>query len=282
MSHPNPRRSLSLGIHEGELQGKEYAAFWNPKMSPLSKAAQEALVVGAVAAPLLLPLTAACQLLTSTEHELENGYGMHEDGSVHIAISTEMPNVTPAMIDWWFGWHSEEPQRYKLWHPRAHVHAQWSTPESPTLALQKGRGRYISRTSLVDEYIGSALQQVAIHFLTPSQLGLDEQALSDAQEATVVCARISFASHPVDIGYLAHHVHRVAGGAQMRSRFWLGGQHAAVRTGSFADPLLSQVARHARKVTAEAARELLVHCAQEMAHLATFLPKLHTQLHNLP
>jgi hypothetical protein len=29
--------------------------------------------------------------------------------------------VTGAMFEWWMGWHYMEHQRYKLWHPRAHI-----------------------------------------------------------------------------------------------------------------------------------------------------------------
>jgi hypothetical protein len=66
-----------------------------------------------------------------------------------------VPSTLP--IDWWFGWHSDEPQRYKLWHPRAHVHAQWGAegtkdaPDRPDLAdlAASGnlRGRHIGRVS---------------------------------------------------------------------------------------------------------------------------------------
>ncbi|MEI8080714.1 MAG: hypothetical protein WCI74_02590 [Actinomycetes bacterium] len=34
------------------------------------------------------------------------------------------------------------------------------------------------------------------------------------------------------------------------------------------------------KLTENEARALMVHCAQEMAHLATFLPALHAQFQN--
>ncbi len=40
---------------------------------------------------------------------------------VMVACATDMPGVRPQMIDWWFGWHVSDHQRYKLWHPRAHT-----------------------------------------------------------------------------------------------------------------------------------------------------------------
>jgi hypothetical protein len=62
-----------------------------------------------------------------------------------------------------------------------------------------------------------------------------------------------------------------ATGAEMRSRFWMGGRHVRLRTGkSLADRALRVVA--SRQLPD--ARDLMVHCAQEMNHLAGFLPEL--------
>jgi hypothetical protein len=269
-------------MREGDLKDKPYAAFWNPRVAPLSAHAKEALLRGPVAAPLLPALKDAPLLLREFDSELENGFGIQTDGSLHVAIRIDLPEVSPAMIDWWFGWHSAEPQRYKLWHPRAHVHAQWSSPETAELSRKKGRERYVGRTSLVDEYVGSEMSHVGIHFLPPAELGFEDAALSDDKQATVVCARISFADYPLDVGYLIHHVRRVAGGAEMRSRFFLGGSYAGVRAGRLLGPATSRVARMVRKPTLDNGRDLLVHCSEEMSHLATFLPKLHAALYEVP
>lgn len=277
MRHPSPQRSLHLGLRDGELTGKPYAKYFNPIMAPLPAHAQDALLHGPVAAALLPSLHDAPQLLMPGDSALEDGFGLHPDGSLHIAIRTDMPGVSPAMVDWWFGWHSAEPARYKLWHPRAHVHAQWGGADPPG---KSGRERYVGRVSFVDEYIGSQLNHVAIAFLPPAALGFDEQALADPEQATAVCARIRFAEHPIDIGYLVHHVRRSADGrgSQLRSRFWLGGPYAAVRAGGPLSGLLTQVLRRARSPRPAEGHELLVHCSQEMSHLATFLPALYSEL----
>jgi hypothetical protein len=282
MNHPSPNRLLSLGLTAADLAGKPYAAYYQPQMGGLPSHAQAALLTGPVAAPLLPRLSDAPQLLLTPETELENGFGFQEDGTLHVAIRTELPDVTPEMIDFWFGWHSAEPARYKLWHPRAHVHAQWESAESPQQAQSKGRARYVGRVSFVDEYLGSRLQQVAIGFLSPATLGFDESLLADPQQATVVAARISFASAPLDVGYLVHHVRKIAGGSEMRSRFWLGGSHASVRAGGLRMRVPSQLARRIRAPSIEEGRDLLVHCSQEMSHLARFLPKLYAELYELP
>lgn len=48
-----------------------------------------------------------------------DGVRRSADGGALITCTTEMPRVTPAMIDWWFGWHLPESERYRLWHPQA-------------------------------------------------------------------------------------------------------------------------------------------------------------------
>ena len=282
MTHPNPSRRLFIGLRKEDLEGKPYASFYNPRVAVLPEHAKEALLHGPVAGPLLPRLSDAPQLLFTAETALENGFGIQDDGSLHVAILTDLPDVTPEMIDFCFGWHSSEPQRYKLWHPRAHLHAQWESAESVQLSKTKGRARYVGRTSFVDEYLGSTLTQAAISFLPPADLDFDESALADPQQATVIAARVSLTNSPLEAGYLVHHVRRVAGGAQMRSRFWLGGPYAAVRAGRFQMSVPSQVARLIRTPTLDEGRDLLVHCSQEMSHLATFLPKLYAELSDLP
>jgi hypothetical protein len=65
----------------------------------------------------------------------------------------------------------------------------------------------------------------------------------------------------------------------MRSRFWIGGSNIKPR-GLIGYPAAA-LARVGLKSTDTDARALLVHCAQEMAHLATFLPALYAQCKDL-
>ena len=93
--------------------------------------------------------------------------------------------------------------------------------------------------------------------------------------ATIVCARTGLGDIPIDVGYLAHYIRRTATGSEMRSRFWIGGRYAAGRS-----PLGAVLARAARIVmrpTEADARTLFVHCAEEMQHLASFLPELYAE-----
>jgi hypothetical protein len=91
--------------------------------------------------------------------------------------------------------------------------------------------------SIVDEYIGGVLGHYAIQF-QPAPLG-------------TIKARVGFANVPFNFGTLEHRVEN----EEMLSRFHIKGL-------AFVKP------------RDENGRALLVHCAEEMAHLASFLPRL--------
>lgn len=277
MRAATPIAGRELGWTPDELARWPYAKFWRPELAPLALRARDALARGPVAAPLLPELEPALAGMLDGDAPIEDGYALCSSGAMHLAIGTPMPGVTPAMIDWWFGWHGDRPERYKLWHPQAHVHAQWLVaPPTGT----RGRARYLGHTSIVDEYVGSELGRYAIRFVTPASLGLVDSRI-EAGEDTMICARVGLADHPIDAGWLVHHVRRTAAGSQMRSRFWIGGPYASARGRSVVGALLIPAARLLLRPHESDARALLVHCAQEMAHLAAFLPDLHAEFHGL-
>lgn len=264
---------LYLGMHSGDLDGKPYSKYWNPNMMPVRSRVTDAIAQGAMSTSKLLKFHEAGQIQRQSQLLDEIGFGFFEDGSAHIAVVTEMPGVSPEAIDWWFAWHSDEPQRYKLWHPHAHVHASWGD-KLPTVPCSP-RLKYIGRPSHVWEYIGPELDYYRIHFRPPAEFGLDETEL-DPGRATAVCARVGFVRLPIDFGYLMHYVVGTVDGAIMYSRFWIGGPHISARS-TLVKPL-SHVLKMLKKPSAVNCERLLVHCAEEMSHLATFLPALHREL----
>jgi hypothetical protein len=168
-----PIAGRHLGWSNADLASKPYARFWNTQPAPLPAHVRHALHRGPVADSLLPPVSAAPEILFGTAPVLEDGFPLTADGAMHVAARTDLPGVTPAMIDWWFGWHSNSPERYKLWHPQAHVHAAWL---SPPPAGTRGRARYVGYSSIVDEYIGSNLIRAAIRFVNPETLGFTRRA----------------------------------------------------------------------------------------------------------
>jgi hypothetical protein len=267
-SKPIPGRRL--GWSKEDLATKPYAKFWNPNVAVVPDYVRDALAQGPVSEELLPPLSAAQDVFFGSNVPLINGFSLVSDGSLRVASDVDMWRVTPAMIDWWFGWHSDSPERYKLWHPQAHVHARWA--KAPPDGTQ-GRARYVGYTSIVDEYLGSTLIRGAISFVPPEAIGVRHESLKDGGDATLVCAQLAVPGSPFTIGRLAHLVRRTSTGSVMRSRFWIGGSHVKGR-GVFSNAAAG-LGRRLLKASADDGRDLLVHCTQEMAHLATFLPDLY-------
>jgi hypothetical protein len=261
-------KTMHLGYDQEELAESPYADFFNPVIEPFQKHVAEAILSGGLAHELMYPVERAAEMNDDGYWLVENGYARTPLGGIRVSCLTEMPGVSPEMWDWWFSWHGSEPQRYKLWHPAAHVHVGWKDGRSDLT-------HYIGRTSHIVEYLGSERVNGAINFIQPSAMGLDEKKLAEQGEV-VICARVSMPNTPLKIGWLLHHLRPVAGGAEMRSRMWFGGENVATGDdpgplGKAAGLLLSQVARLILPNPAE----LLAHNAQEMAHLAAFLPQLY-------
>lgn len=260
---------LHPGYHSDELQHSPYARFYDAHMGELPSWVREALLTGPLAPEQLPPVQQAAALLHPGYLPVETGYTRCRDGAAHVAVLTDMPDVSPAMWEWWFAWHGCDAQRYKLWHPRAHLHVAWADG-------RHDEEHYVGRTSLVTEYIGSGRIQVAIHFLAPSALGLDEAALRARGEVAVV-ARCGLAGSVLDSGWMLHHLRPTANGCEMRSRFWIGGRNAQVRGLGLLGTLAGQTLGFLLRPSAADSAALLVHCAQEMNHLAARLPALYAQ-----
>lgn len=194
------------------------------------------------------------------------------DGRALITCTTELPGVTSAMIDWWFGWHLTDSARYRLWHPVAHVRAQVKEDRSH---LPDDRARYIGNVSYVDEYIGRSLHRLAIAFHEPSSFGLDGARL-DALGGTAVCARTSDRVLRSEGGRLVHLILPGAEGCTMYSAFLLGEiENQLPLIGPLITRLVNRAATRTRVIGDRFLLDLFQHCAEEMNHLAKFLPQLY-------
>ena len=255
-----------LGYTPEDRARSPFARFYDPEIAPLQPQVAEALLIGPQADQLFPPASAAATLTEPGYWPVETGYACPPDGSIRVFCLTHMPGVTPMMWDWWFGWHGCEAQRYKLWHPKAHIDARWADGGTEE--------HYIGRTSLITEYLGPRIVRGAIGFVRPAAMGLDEARLA-TQGELAICARVGIPGTAFKGGWLLHHLRTVPGGSEMRSRMWMGGQNMAI--GDHPGAIRRGLARAIRPVAGgllPAPADLLVHNAQEMAHLAGFLPQL--------
>lgn len=267
-----------LGMRDGDLEGKPYAKYWNPEMKPVPGEILQALAHGPEAAELGFELGEADLLLKPGYLPLENGYTRLANGQVFVATLTQMPGVTYEMIDWWFGWHYMESQRYKLWHPRSHLlnRAQRMIGDDANLS---DREKYLSNPNFVSEYIGTDVVDIIITFAEAGEF-LDASRFADAGIGTAICGSVGFQKVPLRTGYLIHLIRETKDGCEMRSRFWLG--HGAFTGMAETNPVnrfmgSKLVAKNA--VQLELGRDMVVHCAMEMNHLAGFLPDLYRDYH---
>ena len=259
---------LHLGYSAQEQAGSPYARFFNPRLAPLPGHVREALAVGALAPDLMPSVERAAELQAPGYWPVETGHARAPDGAVRVFVLTQMPGVTPAMWDWWFAWHGSDGLRYKLWHPQAHLDVAWADGRDD---LQ----HYVGRTSKVVEYVGATRFRLAIRFIAPAQLGLDEQALKAAGEVAI-CARVGLDGLPFETAWLVHHVRPVAGGAEMRTRIWVGGDNIRPRgMPGGVGRWIGRLAGWLQPITPAQIHELIVHDAQEMNHLAAILPQLY-------
>jgi len=242
-----------------------FQKYLNPEIAPISDDIQLVLNQSPKETSSFIPFEAALELEKNGYFEVETSYCINQDGSVYVAVLTDMPNVTPEMWHWWFGWHGDSSEKYKLWHPESHISSEWKDKEVGKIA-------YIDRVSHVVEYVGASKDALAIQFKKPSSIGLPD---FDPQTSDVVyiVARIGLAEAPINIGWLVHQVRKTNTGSEMRSRFWLGGAYLGGRNGL--GNLLIPIIRRVRKISKQQASDLLIHCHEEMSHLAKFLPDLY-------
>ncbi|MCP5068084.1 MAG: hypothetical protein GY946_16095 [bacterium] len=261
-----------LGMRPGDLDGKPYARHWNPEMAPMQEHVRHALLHGPEACELGFPITEANQLLEPGYLPLENGYTRLRSGQVFVAVLTKMPRVTSKMIDWWFGWHYMESERYKLWHPRAHVSngAEKMIGDDPALS---DREKYLHNPNYVTEYVGNSLLRINITFSEPSEL-VDTARFDEARIGTMVCGTVSHPTAPVAIARMIHQIRETDDGCEMRSRFWMGAV-ALQGAARVLDPIVPRGFLARRATSLGQGRDLVAHCAAEMNHLASFLPELY-------
>jgi|SRR5580700_11246576 hypothetical protein len=241
-------------------------------LAPVPPDVEDAIGRGAQRGP--VPVASDAAAFLGARLEIGHAVTRADDGRLFITTTTELPGVTPGMIDWWFGWHLPYSERYRLWHPTAHVRAVVKEDRS---ALVGRRECYLNNTSFVDEYIGSTLMKLAITFLPIGGFGFTDR--TDGSE-TVICGRTADRSKHADAGLLVHRVAATAGGARMLSLFWLGEITPKVPVvGRLAAGLVNTPFLRRLLVPDSLGLALLRHCSEEMNHLAKFLPRLYGDAH---
>jgi DAPG hydrolase PhiG domain len=263
-----------LGYHQDDHKNP-YGKYFNEKMRPIPPHAEEALARSPFPSGTLPSVESVSMMTKAGYAQVENGYCLENDGSIRVAIRTDMPGVSPQMWDWWFAWHGSQAGRYKLWHPLAHQDAKWKDGGEDFES-------YVGRTSQIEEYIGKSFEKAAIRFLSPVELGIASEQTQHKQQSVFICARVGYRDYPIDFGWLAHHVRATETGSEMRSRFWMGGAHIQSRIPGLLPRLFVQALANIIRLPKQRGIDLLTHCSEEMNHLAGFLPELYAEFAHKP
>ena len=252
----------------------DLAPFRRPMASTIPARVEDAIAAGVRDRPNYTLRDAAKVLdIDAGGDGLQDDIFRTSDGRLVVACLTEMPGVSSQMWDWWFAWHSYTSERYRLWHPKAHLEASLKHDRRDASSLRDG---YVGNVSFVDEYIGPELQRLEIRFVEPASMGLDQARIDDIGVA--ICARTALRKERLAAGWLVHLVEDTSDGSRMHSRFILGDASSEVPV---VGPLLTKVVNRPqlrrRLLRDEAAPALLRHCSEEMNHLAAILPELYAQ-----
>lgn len=246
---------------------------------PLSPVAPETLAAldrGPIDPALALRETEIDRLLDASPVDAECGYCFMPDGVGYVAMRVSMPEVTGAMVDWWFDWHADDPLRYRVWHPPAHVSNSVERP------AETGAKRHWNTVHHPVENIGLGVDRLRIEFLPPERLGFSPDTLRQLGTGAIVGGFVG------DDRKRARHTRMVhvwledpsTGGTVLRSRFWIGSvlrPYLRAPIADLAGGVINRPSIRRRLIPRSAPAALAQHCAEEYTNLATLLPALYAE-----
>jgi hypothetical protein len=275
-----------LGYRDADYK-QPYAKYFRERSLPVQHHVKVALLTGPCSGAFGSRIsTLADEMSRSGYRHMETGYTINDDGHLVISVLTDMPGVSAEMWDWWMWWHAVEPARYKLWHPEAHLYAAYTEDRSRIKGLtdrQRGQGN----SCFIDEYIGAEKSLLRASFFDPVKLGFSTPKPGN----TIIAARGGSSNLPIAAAWIVHQVRETPSGCEMRSRFITNDMRVLPRpahsvTGTIGKLLTLPVINHAAGLIInrskpaklhEVGPAMLYHCAQEMNHLASFLPQLYKE-----
>ena len=201
-------------------------------------------------------------LLDPSPMPLETGIKRLDDGSLLVAVRTDLHGCKGRMINWWFTFF-ETTQHIKWWHPVDHVeHRGWDAN------WKRGESFYGASIHAVESLAEIPPIPARLKFHHPAsvfgEMAVDK-AMADGSVSAIIAARIGFGEKteldsqgdPLD-GQMLHVVRDTPFGCVLRSRFILG-----MSNDDHAEP------------ADDVGLALRRHCYTEFTFLSRFLPSLY-------
>jgi hypothetical protein len=222
------------------------------------------------------------ELLNPGALEIETGWCNLPNGAGFVANRIVYPDVTAAMIDWWFAWHPLEDLRYRLWYPPQHAGVMVSPAGRERLlnAAIPLAERNWGVTHHVTEDCNCGMENIDITFLSPQKFGFDMRRWGEPNVATFAggygwSVPVARQAHSVTAPSLMCHIFRnTPRGLEHRTRFWMGYRFSGGKPELTLPPGVS--------VPAPVIRGLLLHNIHEFTRFRTLLPRIYAEFGEQP
>ncbi len=210
----------------------------------------------------LTPFKEMNDIMKSEELQKDVGYKKMSDGSYLVSMYCPMPSVTTEMIKWWFWWHPQADERYKVWFPGEHLGIGYSKKQKEYFN-QKTCPEFQPNTQYPLEKIGKATLPLRIDFVTPEEFGFSKEIMKENNIPLIVCGHVGVFRGLVMHTEMAHIFKQTEDGLFMISRFWLG---------KTMNPLLRKII-----INDNMAKAMAEHCCVEYRNLLEILPILYNE-----
>lgn len=209
----------------------------------------------------LTPYDEKNTLLDNEKLQYQAGYKKFQDGSYLVAMYCPMPNITAEMIEWWFWWHPQKSERYRIWFPKAHTSVSYNKKDRTYFESPRYPG-FQPNTQYPTEKIGGVRLPLRIDFISPSNFGFSKETMCEYNIPLIVCGHVGVFDGLIWHTEMAHIFKQTNDGLFMFSRFWLGN---TLKNSLFRKFML----------TDKTAKSMAEHCCIEYRNLCGILPKLY-------
>lgn len=202
-------------------------------------------------------------ILTDEILQQEIGFRKSADGSYLVSMTTPMPDVTADMISWWFWWHPQADERYKVWFPGEHLGIGYSKKQKEYFS-KASCPEFCNNTHFPLERIGRSVLPLRIDFITPEEFGFSEKAMQENNIPLIICGHVGVLRGLVMHTEMAHIFKQTDDGLVLISRFWLG---KTMKSGLLRRLIFND----------NMARSMAEHCCVEYRNLNEILPQLYKE-----
>lgn len=193
----------------------------------------------------------------------EVGFSKMPDGTYLVSMTSPMPDVTADMIRWWFWWHPQADERYKVWFPGEHLGIGYSKKQKEYFS-KSSCPEFQNNTHYPLERIGKAVLPLRIDFVKPSEFGFSEDIMKNNSIPLIVCGHVGVFKGLVMHTEMAHIFKQTDKGLILISRFWLGK--------TMKSKLLKKLI-----IKDDMALSMARHCCVEYRNLNEILPQLYNK-----